>query len=296
MQKIEITTTQKVAIEYELASWGERLLAFIIDQVIITSFIVIFSMLLETTLSHGALPAFILVYMGIMIGAYLLLTGKDVRRISPVSIGILGVFLFIAFLFVSFVEGMKHTGILDAIFFLPIYFFYSLALESIMDGQTIGKRAMGIKVVKLTGSEPILNDYLIRWTFRMLDIWGSLGMIASLLIGSSPKRQRLGDILANTTVIRINSSMNLRFEDINRIKSLENYEVSYPDVRQFSEQDMLLIKTTLNRFNRYPNDAHRTALNEVLKIVMEKLQIQQRPKQPIQFLKTIINDYIVLTR
>lgn len=296
MQKIEITTTQKVAIEYELASWGERLLAFIIDLIIILFSITLFSWMLEIAMSNNAVWAFILVYVGVMLGTYVLIVGRDIRRVSPFFIGFLCVFLLILFLFVSFVEGVQGTSILDMIFLLPIFFFYSLALESMMDGQTIGKRAMGIKVVKLTGREPILNDYLIRWTFRMLDIWGSLGMVASLLIGSSPKRQRLGDIVANTTVIRINSSMNLRFEDINRIKSLDNYEVSYPGVRQFSEQDMLLIKTALNRFNRYPNDAHRTALNEVLKIVMEKLQIQQRPPKPLQFLKTVINDYIVLTR
>ncbi len=296
MQKIEITTTQKVAIEYELASWGERLLAFIIDLIIILFAYILFESLLEMALSHNILWAFILVYVGVILGAYVLIVGKDIRKISPFFIGFLCVFLLILFLFVSFVEGVQQTGIFDMIFVLPIFLFYSLTLESLMDGQTIGKRAMSIKVVKLTGREPILNDYLIRWTFRMLDIWGSLGMVASLLIGSSPKRQRLGDIVANTTVIRINSSMNLRFEDINRIKSLENYEVSYPAVRQFSEQDMLLIKTAINRFSRYPNDAHRTALNEVLKIVMKKLQIQQRPPKPIEFLKTVINDYIVLTR
>jgi len=97
-------------------------------------------------------------------------------------------------------------------------------------------------------------------------------------------------------VIRLRSSMNLRFEDIDRIKSLENYEVTYTGVRQFSEQDMLLIKTTLNRYNRYPNQAHREAVGEVLHAVMEKLQIQKAPKKPLRFLKTVINDYIVLTR
>lgn len=296
MQKIEITTTQKVAIEYELATWGERISAFVIDQVIIFSAILLFSSLLGVALGSNAVWAFMLFYAVIMLVTYILVTGKDIRRISPFFIGGVCAFLLVALLFVSFVDGMKETEMLYTLFLLPIYLFYSLALESIMDGQTIGKRTMGIKVVKLTGSEPILNDYLIRWTFRMLDIWGSLGMIASLLIGSSPKRQRLGDIIANTTVIRIRSSMNLNFEDINRIKSLDNYEVSYPGVRQFSEKDMLLIKTALNRFNRYPNEAHRAALNEVLRIVIEKLQIQKRPAKPLQFLKTVINDYIVLTR
>lgn len=296
MQKIEITTTQKVAIEYELAPWGERMLAFIIDQVVIFAMLWVLGTLLDAMLTAGILSLFVLIYVVAFFVAYMLLSGKKIRQIAASDAIIALVTLLVLGLFASFIEGLQDTEMVYVLFLLPVYLFYSLALESIMDGRTIGKLAMGIKVVKLTGTEPILNDYLIRWTFRMIDIWGTGGALASLLIGSSPKRQRLGDIIANTTVIRLRSSMNLRFEDIDRIKSLENYEVSYPDVRQFSEQDMLLIKTTLNRYNRYPNQAHREVVGEVLHAVMEKLQIQQTPKQPLRFLRTVINDYIVLTR
>ncbi len=296
MQKIEITTTQKVAIEYELASWGERMMAFIIDQIVIFGILVTFGLILEYMMAANFLPGFVIIYVATFFVAYLLLSGKKIRQIAASDAIITLVILLVLGLFASFVEGVKDTDLVYFLFLLPIYLFYSLALESIMDGRTIGKLAMGVKVVKLTGTEPILNDYLIRWTFRMIDIWGTAGALASLLVGSSAKRQRLGDMIANTTVIRLRSSMNLRFEDIDRIKSVENYEVSYPGVRQFSEQDMLLIKTTLNRYNRYPNQAHKEAVGEVLHAVMEKLQIQQAPKQPLRFLKTVINDYIVLTR
>ncbi len=296
MQKIEITTTQKVAIEYELASWGERMLGFIIDQVVIFTILWLLGALLEPLMSAGLLPIFVLIYVVAFFVAYVLFSGKKVHQIAASDAIIALITLLVLGLFASFVGGLQDTDMVFVLFLLPVYLFYSLGLESIMDGRTIGKLAMGTKVVKLTGAEPILNDYLIRWTFRMIDIWGTGGALASLLVGSSPKRQRLGDMIANTTVIRLRSSMNLRFEDIDRIKSLENYEVTYPSVRQFSEQDMLLIKTTLNRYNRYPNQAHKEAVGEVLHAVMEKLQIQHTPKQPLRFLKTVINDYIVLTR
>ena len=296
MQKIEITTTQKVAIEYELASWGERMLGFIIDQVVVFTVVWALAMLLDAMMSAGLLPLFVLIYVIGSFVAYVLLSGKKVRQIAASDAIITMVTLLILGLFASFVGSLQDTDLMYILFLLPIYLFYSLALESIMDGRTIGKLAMGTKVVRLNGAEPILNDYLIRWTFRMIDIWGTGGALASLLVGSSPTRQRLGDMIANTTVIRLRSSMNLRFEDINRIKSLENYEVTYPGVRQFSEQDMLLIKTTLNRYHRYPNQAHKEAVGEVLHVVMEKLQILQTPKKPLHFLKTVINDYIVLTR
>jgi len=296
MQKIEITTTQKVAIEYELASWGERMVAFFIDQVVIFIILITLGYLLVSMMAVNFLSGFVIIYILIFFAAYVLLSGKKLRQIEISDAIIALISLLVLGLFASFVKGLENTNVMFVLFLLPVYLFYSLVLESIMDGRTLGKLAMGMKVVKLTGVEPILNDYLIRWTFRMIDIWGTGGALASLLVGSSPKRQRLGDMVANTAVIRLKSSMNLRFEDIDRIKSLENYEVSYPGARQFSEQDMLLIKTTINRYNRYPNQAHREAIGEVLRAVMEKLQIQQAPKKPLHFLKTVINDYIVLTR
>ncbi len=294
MSKIEITTTQKVTIEYDLAAWGERLVAFIIDQAIIFFSFFMLMMGLEMASAGGWVILFMLLYVAGMVSIYILLRGF--QSISVYTVAALVGFIVMIGFFMTFVEGAENTDILFYIFVLPVFLFYSLVLESMMDGQTIGKKAMGIKVVKVSGSEPTLSDYLIRWTFRPLDIWMSAGSVASLLIMTAPKSQRLGDILANTAVIRMQSRMNLRFEDIDRIKSIEDYEITYPGVRQFSEKDMLLVKSVITRYNRYPNEAHAKAVNEVLKIIMKKLQIVKRPKRPIKFLKTILNDYIVLTR
>ena len=67
-------------------------------------------------------------------------------------------------------------------------------------------------------------------------------------------------------------------------------------IRQFSEQDMLLIKNVITRYQKYPNDAHRNAIRETVTHMMERLDIDTRPKNHIKFLKTLISDYIVLMR
>jgi len=48
--------------------------------------------------------------------------------------------------------------------------FFSLILESLFEGQTIGKRIMKIKVVKIDGYQASFVDYLIRWFFRIIDL------------------------------------------------------------------------------------------------------------------------------
>jgi len=90
--------------------------------------------------------------------------------------------------------------ILVVLVFFVIWFFYSFLLEGYM-GQTIGKKAMGIVVVKEDGSPCGYIDSLARNFLRIIDGLGYylVGIIAMLL---SERRQRIGDRLANTVVVK----------------------------------------------------------------------------------------------
>ena len=55
------------------------------------------------------------------------------------------------------------------IFALPIIF-YTIVLESIFEGQTVGKKLLKIKVVKIDGYQATFAEYLIRWFMRIIDI------------------------------------------------------------------------------------------------------------------------------
>src|SRR4029078_13293503 len=62
-------------------------------------------------------------------------------------------------------------------FGFTVIIFYSLICEYFRDGQTFGKQLLGIKVVKINGSEARLSDYLARWVFRLVDVVLSLGTV-----------------------------------------------------------------------------------------------------------------------
>src|SRR5690606_17446043 len=51
---------------------------------------------------------------------------------------------------------------------LPILL-YSVVCEVLMHGQTVGKKLFNIRVISLTGGEPSLSQYLIRWMFRAFE-------------------------------------------------------------------------------------------------------------------------------
>ena len=83
---------------------------------------------------------------------------------------------------------------------LPVIF-YTLLQELFLDGQTLGKKAMKIRVVKIDGYQASLADYLIRWFFRIVDIY-IFGM-GLFFIAFSKKSQRIGDMAAGTSVISL---------------------------------------------------------------------------------------------
>ena len=196
----------------------------------------------------------------------------------------------------TFSESGLAINALAFLFPIGTFIFYQLLSEVIADGQSLGKRALGIKVVRLDGKEPSLSDFLLRAVFHLVDTISSLGIVAALLVSSSEKSQRLGDLTANTTVIRVKFNPLFRLEDILKIHSLEDYEPSFPQVKKLSEQDMLLIKNIIARYRKYHNPAHQEVVNELVDKLQQQLEITEKPLDKINFLKTLIRDYIVLTR
>lgn len=197
----------------------------------------------------------------------------------------------------SFILGIFYLRELYlSIAWLLVFVFYNLISEYFMNGQTLGKKALRLQVVKISGEEATLTDYITRWAFRMVDIYLSLGSIASMLVSSSEKGQRIGDIVANTAVIYKRPSRDVSVRQIVHAYDNKNYRVTYPDARNFSDQEMLILKSVLERSEKYNNTAHEDALMEAAEIVKERLGLTGRINDSRGFLKTVLVDYIVLTR
>jgi len=200
--------------------------------------------------------------------------------------------LIISYLF----SGSSIMAYALTITIVTLLFFYSLGSEILMNGQSFGKRIIGLKIVKITGKEPSMNDYLIRWAFRFIDIWGSSGSIAIMMISSSNRNQRLGDLMANTAVIKLNPEASVSFREILSFQTMETYKPSYEGAKNFSEPDVLLIKQTIDRFKKYPNQAHKDVIELLAEKISAELGLEKIPTNQVQFLQTVVNDYVVLSR
>lgn len=177
----------------------------------------------------------------------------------------------------------------------PVILFYMPLWEIFNNGATPGKLALGIRVIKIN-SEPIsIYDYVMRWVFRAVDISLSFGTLGMLTIISSPRNQRIGDYLADTTVVKVSRTDRISLNKILQLDALKDYEPVYRGVTALSEQDMLIIKEVADRYIQYPNPGHKKALDETILKLENILGIKAPPKKT-EFLYTLIKDYVTLTR
>lgn len=197
---------------------------------------------------------------------------------------------------VIFVYSPQLGEIFYFILIFPVVTFYTLVSEIYFNGQTLGKRIMNIRVIKVTGENPTVNDYFLRWTYRIVDIFLSAGALAAIFISSSDKGQRLGDVSANTTIIKLNPDTKYSIRDILNIGKTGEYKPTYLQVTKLSDEDMLLIKNTITSVSKRPNLANKKFANELVVKSAEVLNIDNIPKNRMKFLKTLLKDYIVLTR
>lgn len=207
-----------------------------------------------------------------------------------------GIDLAIVCMYALFVT--MSVGGASFIFYLlvfPVVLLYHFLFELFNDGQSIGKMLLKLKVVTLNGRSPNTVDLFLRWIFRTLDVTLSLGTVAFLFIASSTKNQRIGDILAETSVINLKSNQFVDLDSLDRIDENDR-EILYPEVTQYNDKDMLFVKDALGRVNRSPNQANRLLVKKLSKKIEADLGIQNLALGPNEFLKQILSDYILLTR
>ncbi|WP_197379467.1 RDD family protein [Mycolicibacterium mengxianglii] len=93
------------------------------------------------------------------------------------------------------------SGAVLIIFTVVVLIGYPLVFETATRGRSLGKMAMGLRVVSEDGGPERFRQALFRALSAVIEIWmffGGPAVICSLL---SPKGKRIGDVFAGTVVI-----------------------------------------------------------------------------------------------
>ncbi len=166
------------------------------------------------------------------------------------------------------------------------YMFYKPLFEILMDGQTPGKRAMNIKVVRIDGTPATLGGYILRWLFGLFELNFASGLFAMLAVIASGKGQRIGDMVAGTTVVKLEEEKTMSAQSA-FISPEVSYEVIFPQAVQLNPADVELIQRSLEINRELGNSKPMLALTEKVK---NQLGIRT-DFPPVKFLYTLIKDY-----
>lgn len=196
--------------------------------------------------------------------------------------------VFIFFLYWMIGEDKTLTLVIS-IFFTILIIAYDLILETIFHGQSFGKKLRNIKVVKIDGSEPSFYSYFIRWLFSLVDVTLSSGAVAIISISVSKNHQRIGDIAAKTTVIKLSHT-----ESIDRTiftKVYQDYNIVFPEVNKLNDSDLSIVKEVLELNFKIDSPDNIDEINKfTYDNLANKMGIDPNMNY-IDFFRTILKDY-----
>ena len=232
--QVHVRTTQNVFIDHPVASLGDRIVAYLIDLVILVVFLIT------------------------MLAFYLNLR-MQIAWVWIVTVG------------------------------APLLL-YHLIFEIFMNGQSPGKRLMNIQVVRLDGTPATVGDYILRWLFAFVEIQLFSGLIAVLCIAIGEMGQRLGDLVAGTTVVKLVEPAKVTASEIFAPQEV-GYTTVFPQVVQLNENDIELVQRALEANRESGNPKPVLAITEKMK---SRMGIQT-DLPPVKFLYTVIKDFQHLT-
>ena len=238
MYSVKIETAQNVDIEYEIANVGDRIVAALIDFVILIAYYLAVFMIM------------------IPLGEWF-----DFRT---------GMAFFILVLY------------------LP-YMLYDLVCEIFMDGQSFGKKLKKLKVIRIDGTQAGIGSYLLRWILRPVDITLFMGSVAMLTILISGRGQRLGDIAAGTTVVKLRPTSPVDASMLGAIGP--DYTPLFPQAVNLDDNTIETIKEILRSARERRRPGIADSLLARTKAAVEKRLHITSELDPAGFLSAVVRDY-----
>jgi uncharacterized RDD family membrane protein YckC len=205
-------------------------------------------------------------------------------------------------------SALIATGILSLVSFLD-FIGYFILCEMLWSGRSVGKRWVGTRVIRVNGAPVGFWSSLLRNITRLVDTMpGLFYLVGSVLILSTSKNQRLGDLLGNTIVIRERQAamvlqQGLPFAAPGLWTTAGGPASSWPpgsgyptlppelahwDVSAVSDQELALVRTFLANRGGYTPAARRTLALQLADRLWPLVAGPVTPPHPEQFLEAVL--------
>ncbi len=211
-----------------------------------------------------------------------------IDSVIKIAYGIVIFYLFFGVFDLGYILNGLDEWSVGAVYSILLFptIIYPVVLESLMEGQTPGKKVMKIRVVKIDGYQASFGDYLIRWVFRVIDV--SFLIVGFITMIITKNNQRFGDIAAGTAVISLKNNINISHTILENLKN--DYVPTFPQVIGLSDNDMRIIKDNYLKALKIDDRQIIRKLSDKIKGIL-KLEVDPTKMTERQFIGVVIKDY-----
>lgn len=157
--------------------------------------------------------------------------------------------------------------------FIEWHIIYLMLFESFTRGTTPGKALVGLRVVSSSGRVPRPTAMVIRNIARVADLafFSYLGSLA--MISSSRKRQRLGDLLADTQVIYTSPLAD------------QMQSAHVPESLYSTSEDGYLLQAWITRENRFDEESRLASATDLAAYLHSRYDdAAEKSADPVKYL------------
>jgi hypothetical protein len=152
-------------------------------------------------------------------------------------------------------------------------------------GQTPGKRAIGLRVISVTGRPVTIYETLLRNLLRTVDQLPAFYAIGILSLLLTARNQRLGDLAAATVVVHERPAD----------ERAESYAPPSGRLRygagRLEGNEIVLIESFLRRRDELDEETRGRTGAEIARRIRQRLGISEAPAGDEQFLEHVASEY-----
>lgn len=168
---------------------------------------------------------------------------------------------------------------------------YYVCFEAFWNGQTPGKRWLGIRVIREGGYPLNFSTSLIRNLVRLIDFLPSYYIIGIIVVFIDAKSRRLGDLAAGTLVVKEHKDISLatleretRFPDNLVLDSTAEPRLPIRDAGRLDGDDRRLLRDYLQRCSTLPPETSSRIAGSLARAFSLKLHHDLADESPERFL------------
>ena len=153
---------------------------------------------------------------------------------------------------------------------LVIELLYFVLSERLGGGRSLGKRAIGLRVIGADGLPLTLRASLVRNLLRAVDVLPAGYFVGLVTMVVTSRGQRLGDLAADTVVVRVDDAATADAADDDEPIDA-SFRFSHAQLAAVGGAERRLIRQTLRRVAELDPDAAEAALGRSVEVLRTRL-------------------------